>query len=476
LTQSGQHAIDSRLRILVVVHGFPPDTWAGTEVYALELATALARRGHTLTIVARTPARDSEAEWNVARGTFRDLPVLRVARRIDNLGVRDTYLPAGAREVFERILDEERPDVVHVQHLLHLSVAWLDVLRERGIPSVITYNDYWVVCARVQMQRTDGRSCASNRGHGCIVCITGHRPALIPAAQRVLPLFEPVVRRLLGRMGRRRRLGRMVRNWIDTMDRHSEILERCGRADLGIAPSRFLRAKLLDSGYFDPARLEHSIYGMRVPSSIPAKNPRPAGVALRVGFIGSILTYKGVEVLVRAMQLLRERPIELVIHGDHRPREDEFHARVTEIALATRTHFAGRFDNARISEIHADLDVLVVPSTWYENSPLTIHEAFLHGTPVVTSDYGGMRENVRHEVDGLHFQVGDERSLADALDRLARDHELLTRLARGVPAVKSIEVDAVETEARYRKLLAARAASPDRQGPRSPSDRGASTP
>ncbi len=463
------------LRILVVVHGFPPDTWAGTEVYALELASALARRGHVLTIVARSPARDGEAEWNLTRGTFRDLPVVRVARRIDNLGVRETYLPPGARAVFEQVLDEERPDVVHVQHLLHLSVAWLDVLHERGIPCVVTYNDYWVACARVQMQRTDGRSCASNQGHGCIVCITGHAPALVPVARRAFPLLEPVVRRVLGRMGRRRRLGRMVRNWIDTMDRHPEILKRCGRAELGIAPSRFLRAKLLDTGFFDPERLEHSVYGMRVPSTIPAKNARPEAVALRVGFIGSILSYKGVEVLVRAMQLLRESPIELVIHGDHRPLEDAFHARVTEVARGSRTRFAGRFDNARISEIHADLDVLVVPSTWYENSPLTIHEAFLHGTPVVTSDYGGMRENVRHEVDGLHFQVGDEHSLADALGRLARDHELLARLARGVPAVKSIERDALETEARYRKLLAREPAT-DRQAVRSASDGGASTP
>jgi glycosyltransferase involved in cell wall biosynthesis len=121
--------------------------------------------------------------------------------------------------------------------------------------------------------------------------------------------------------------------------------------------------------------------------------------------------------------------------------------------------------------VHAELDVLVVPSTWYENSPLTIHEAFQHGTPVVTCDLGGMRETVRHEVDGLHFRAGDERGLAEALERLARDPALLERLANGVPAVKSIEADAEETEARYRRLLA-----DARQSTRSAPGGGASTP
>ncbi len=444
------------LRILVLVHGFPPDTWAGTEVYALELASALARRGHTLTIVARTPAKADEPDWKVTRGTFQELSVLRITRRIDGLPVRDSYMPDGVRPVFERILDEERPDVVHVQHLLHLSVAWLDVLRERGIPCVVTYNDYWTVCARVQLQRLDGSTCANNQGLGCVVCLTKHSPRLVPAARVLFPLADPFISGMLGRLHPDRRVARMARNWIEIARRQPEMLSRFGAVELGLAPSRFLRDKLLETGRFDPARLVHSMYGMRAPVSVPPKTPRPAGLALRVGYVGSLLPYKGVETLVRALRRLRDEPIELVIHGDHRPTEDAFHGRLARIASGTRTRFAGRFDNARIGEVHSGLDVLVVPSTWYENSPLTIHEAFQHGTPVVTSDFGGMRETVRHEVDGLHFCVGDDRALSAALKRLAHDPDLLARLGRGVPAVKTIDADAAEMEQRYRALIRAR--------------------
>ena len=79
--------------------------------------------------------------------------------------------------------------------------------------------------------------------------------------------------------------------------------------------------------------------------------------------------------------------------------------------------------------------MLVVPSVWYENMPLTIWEAFRNGVPVVTSDFGGMAEAVRDGQSGLLFPRGDARALAAGLGRLAADRTLLARLARGRPDV-----------------------------------------
>lgn len=450
------HRADRALRILVVVHAFPPDTWAGTEVYTLGLATELARLGHELTIVTRAPPVADEAEWTLRRETFQGLRVIRVTRRLERLRVRETYAPPEAKAVFERVLDEIAPDVVHVQSILHLSIEWLDVARARGVPYAVTYNDYWAICARVQLMRPNGALCERNQGHGCIVCIRKSRSNLVPLARRVLPALEPFLMRRIARLHPDRWISRVTRDWREVVARHPTLLERFGRAELGIAPSRFLRDKLLETGAFDPKRLVHSMYGMRAPTDVRAKSPRPPGVALRAAFVGSLLPYKGVEALVRAMRRLASEPIDLVVHGDHRPASDAFHAKLAELAAGTRTRFAGRFDNARIGEIHRDVDVLVVPSTWYENSPLSIHEAFQHGTPVVTSDFGGMREAVRHDVDGLRFAVGDDRALADALLRLAREQGLVERLAREAPRVKTLAEDAEWFEARLRELVEAR--------------------
>ena len=100
--------------------------------------------------------------------------------------------------------------------------------------------------------------------------------------------------------------------------------------------------------------------------------------------------------------------------------------------------------------------MLNVPSIWYENSPITIHEAFLTRTPVVTSGIGGMAEYVRDGVDGLHFDVGDAYDLAFTLQRFLDEPALVEQLSRSFPEVKTIEDDAADMEYRYRALVAAR--------------------
>jgi hypothetical protein len=118
--------------------------------------------------------------------------------------------------------------------------------------------------------------------------------------------------------------------------------------------------------------------------------------------------------------------------------------------------FRGRFDNARLSEVYAEIDVLIVPSVWFENSPITIHEAFLTHTPVIASDIGGMAEYVRDGVDGLHFKVGDDADLAAKMQRFLDEPGLVERLSKDWIPIKTIAEDAAVTEFRYRALACAR--------------------
>jgi ribonucleotide reductase alpha subunit len=123
----------------------------------------------------------------------------------------------------------------------------------------------------------------------------------------------------------------------------------------------------------------------------------------------------------------------------------------------SRVQFHGRYPPSEVGHILSKLDVLVVPSRWYENAPLTIQEAFLSGIPVVASRLGGMAEFVHDEENGLLFNVGDPADLARCLRRLHDDRDLLRRLRPTVKTHKSIESDAHTMELRYRELIAARA-------------------
>jgi hypothetical protein len=172
---------------------------------------------------------------------------------------------------------------------------------------------------------------------------------------------------------------------------------------------------------------------------------------VRFGFVGSLVWYKGGAVMVEAMRHLTDLDCELHVHGPFDPDTDAHHAELARLAEGANVHFHGRFDNARLSEVHANLDALIVPSVWVENSPITIHEAFLTRTPIVASDIGGMAEFVEHERNGLLFRAGDAADLARALRRLVEERDLLGSLD-AFPPVKTLQQNGAETEFRYRAL------------------------
>ena len=101
-----------------------------------------------------------------------------------------------------------------------------------------------------------------------------------------------------------------------------------------------------------------------------------------------------------------------------------------------------------------ELDVVVVPSINYENSPNVILQAFVYRTPVVVSNLGGMAELVEHEKNGLLFNPGDASDLALQLRRLKEDTDLLYRLREGIGTVKSMAEEMDELLEIYRRFVA----------------------
>ena len=114
--------------------------------------------------------------------------------------------------------------------------------------------------------------------------------------------------------------------------------------------------------------------------------------------------------------------------------------------------FHGPFDNKAISQVLQQFDVLVVPSIWFENAPLTISEAAISGTPVLVSDRGGMLEFVRTTGFGWTFKLGDPKDLADKMLRLADDPSLVRNVGPA-PRIKGLDANAREVVAIYRGLL-----------------------
>ncbi|MEO6709191.1 MAG: glycosyltransferase, partial [Planctomycetota bacterium] len=449
------------LRILYVVHGFPPDTQAGTEIYTLNLAREMQRRGHEVAILTRAPAAKSEAEGGPADFSLRaeryrgedwpvgeSLAVWRMTHRLEHRRLRDSFDQPRARAPFLEVVASFRPDLVHFQHLIHLSAGLVREAVELGLATVVHCHDLWPVCARVQAIRPDGVRCEENMGAGCYLCVKEKWLEHIPVAKAAGGLLGPVGALLASAAGQG--------EYSDLMARQEFLLDAWSAADLRISPSRFVRSKLLATGAFDPARSLFSENGIRQDQLHRlSKRPDPEG-RVRFGFIGSLVWYKGGEVMLQAMAELAGTRAVLNVFGDFSPDSDAHHAKLRDLARGSAVHFRGRFDNSKLSEVYTEIDVLIVPSIWFENAPITIQEAFLAGTPVVTSNIGGMAEYVRDGVDGLHFQVGDAHDLARCLRRFLDEPRLVEQLSRDFPRIKSVEEDAAEMEFRYRGLVARR--------------------
>lgn len=301
-----------------------------------------------------------------------------------------------AIEEFVRLLKRIDPDVVHFHHYTNFGVEFISAVRhyKPSVRLIITLHEYLAICHHygTMVKTQDLALCAAAGDAECAACFPG-----IQAAD----------------FARRRRY----------------IRSHFAEADLFIAPSEFLRRRYIEWGL--PAtqlvRIENGIEPVRPPP------PRPRGAAegrAVFGFFGQIHPFKGLLELLCAFDHLAglsseaARAIRLVIHGAHFElnRPDYIVAVQRLLARhANQVRFAGPYARRDQHRLMAALDWVVVPSIWWENSPLVIQEAFAHRRPVICGDIGGMAEKVRPGKDGFHFPAGDSAELAKLMVRLAED-------------------------------------------------------
>jgi glycosyltransferase involved in cell wall biosynthesis len=457
------------VHVLQVVHGFPPAQRAGGEIYAEALAQGLRERGQKVSVFHRA-ADPALPEYDVWRGDVGGLPVIRVNNTFrECASFEGTYRNEAMEAVFARALEELRPDVVHFHHLTTLSTGLVAQARSRGIRTVFTLHDYWLICQRGQFLKRDLGVCAGQDDGACVRCLGGQlalrgAPALAAAALKAtLPAA--------GRVGfGLRRVGRTLRDVYARIffraqghareqvhRRMDAVRDACAAVDVFLAPSRFLREKYLAFGI--PAeRLLPWPYGVRRPAAAP-RRARDGGV--RFGYLGTWIPPKGLHLLIEAFEGLGSPDVSLHVHGHAvpYPEHEDYVERLRGLVRTPRVHFEGAYDNAAVGERLAGLDVLVVPSIWYENAPLTLQEARLAGVPVIASDLGGMRELVSDGVDGLLFRPRDVSDLREKMARFVRDPALCERLRPSAASVRE-HGDDVEAHLRlYRDLAGRRAAS-----------------
>ncbi len=449
------------MRIVQVVNGLPPEYLGGTETYAATLAQELARQGHTVSVFARRE-NARQPEHAVETTTVDQVEISRINHtRRQSTSFADSYRNDTVATCFGQMLDRFKPDIVHFQHLVYLSTTCVREATRRQIPVVMTLHDYWLICQRGRFLKPDLSVCPGQTDTGCAQCF---HHVLDPRMSVLYGWLKPLLgqqswlreraRRWYGKRAGSQSVSLAAQQQIQARMAHIRAL--CASVSLFLAPSRFLREQFVAFG-IPPEKILFHECGLQTDAIQPApKAPVPRKNRdkrpLTFGYIGVVDPVKGVHLLVEAFQTL---PAELRIYGGEAayapyPDEKGFRSRLVN---SPRIRCMGRYEQHELSRILAEVDVVVVPSIWYENAPLVIREAFLAHTPVITADFGGMREWVTDGVNGLLFEPRNIDDLRQKMRRFVTEPDLVARLSQAFPAVRSISTDAALLEQHYRRLL-----------------------
>lgn len=412
------------MRILYLCHSHPDLQAGGTEIFSLDLFRELrSRDGITGAYLAGT----SSGQRSVAPGTAFQVTgnapdeLLLWTAGFDSFYLSQTDLHGVVPE-FASLLRKIQPDVVHIHHTLQLGVELLPMIR-RVLPAaqiVMTLHDYYAICANDgQMQTTAGLPCSAASIDACHRCFP-ERPA------------------------------------TDFRLRELQIRGALRAVDRFISPSHFLRERFIEWG-IAPNQIVVIRNGLPVRLGTPARQT-PDSRRDRFGFFGHINRFKGATVALDASARLSRADVthQVSLHGSSAYQaQDTLDAFARSLNAAPDAIHLGAYARDEQARLIAEVDWVIVPSVWWENAPLVIQEAFLHGRPVICSNVGGMAEAVGNGINGLHFARGDARSLAQTMRQAIEQPGLWQRLRDGIGPIRTIQDAADEHLSLYSSLRSA---------------------
>jgi len=444
------------MNILLITHFFPPKHNAGTENYTLGLAQAFLAKGHAVHVLCAEDWASGEGYWNgVTEEVYLGVPVIRIHlnwTKADNPNhVLFESLPV--EQWLDQYLQANRPDVIHVTSTYSLGVGVLRSAQRAQIPLVLTLMDFWFLCPRTSLLRGDGELCdGRTTPWECQECLLAssrlyHRTKSVLSSQLQPVLWYSISQVPL--LARRRGARGMA---IDVNYRKAEMRKELQLPNVIISHSAFVQKMIAQAGLSQRVIQISNGLDLDWAANYQGKSSSPL---IRFGYMGQITKIKGVHLLIQAFQQLQAAGrAHLDIWGDFE-REPAYGKELRELVDNDPTiTLRGRFQRAQLATVLADIDILIVPSMWYENAPLVILEAFATQTPVIATDLGGMAEAVQHEVNGLLFKRGDVADLNKQLDRILHEPNLLTKLKEGIQTVKSVDQEILQLETIYTDLIA----------------------
>lgn len=387
------------MRILQVVHAFPPESIAGTERYCEALSQHLLRRGHECMVLA-----GSESRASVPTLATVEQDGLLVTRYLRTEGRSrrwtEGYDPE-AEGLTRHLLALLHPDVVHLHQWQRLTNNLVAICSEMAIPAVVTLHDAWTSCPRIHRVRRDGAFCADP-------------PATAPCLSCAERSPWEGDQEIAGALALRR-----------------EMMElELALAAVIIAPSAAHRAFLLTLLGLPENRLAVVPHG-RIPTvAVPEKGREQSGFPnrpLQIGHWGYLMYLKGTHLILEAVHKLRD-PSAVQVHLIGTTVEQDYERRLRELAHGIPVQFHGAYQPANLGGF--DLDLAIFASIASESYSFAIDEGIELRLPILVSDRGALPERIG--AAGLTFRAGDAGDLARCLQEILDAPERLDMMRRSI--------------------------------------------
>lgn len=429
------------MKILKVIHGYPPYYSAGSEIYSQTLARKLSDN-HEIQVFAR---HENSFLPSFHYSTVLDYGDPRILLHLINIPItkyRYKFINEEVNIRFKKIIDDFRPDLIHFGHLNHLSLSLPEIATKRGIPIVYTLHDFWLMCPRGRFIQRNSKEllqlCDGQEDKKCATeCYKGYYTGDEGLLNAEITYWQ---------------------QWVSTrMKQTKKIVEY---VDHFVAPSKFLMNKFVKEFNIPHTKISYLDYGFDL-NRLKDKNRIPEEDFI-FGYIGTHTPEKGIDLLLKAFSSLSAKA-KLRIWGvlSHETAGLKAIASHFPQKVKDKIEWMGNYENENIvTEVFNKVDAIVVPSIWGENSPLVIHEAEQLRIPVITADYGGMAEYVQDGINGLLFKHRDIESLSEKMESLNIDKKLYTTLTKkgylysNDGNVPSISEHTIELEKIYFNIIA----------------------
>lgn len=417
---------------------------AGSEVYSQTLCQELANNNHQVVVFTRQED-PFLADYTMHCET--DVHNENIILYLINTPLekhRYRYCNTCIDDSFEKMIQKEQPDIVHIGHLNHLSLSLIEHI-SFSIPIFYTLHDYWLICPRGQfIQRLPENLsdvwglCPKQNSIECAKrCYSGYFSGL--------PHHE----------------AEDIQYWSEWVNHRQLYIKRLiDRVDCFLTPSLYLGEKY--KTYFPDikGKLIYLDYGFDRDRFI--NRQRTNQDPFTFGYIGTHIPAKGIHQLIQAFACTTGNA-RLRIWGKARGQNTTALKSIVSTfspSIQSRIEWLPEYNNESIvKEVFNHIDTIVVPSVWEENSPLVIHEALEAHVPVITANKGGMSEYISHEINGLLFKHRSVESLAQQMQRFIDKPELALQLGKKGYLqspdghIPDIETHVHEIEKLYRQFI-----------------------